>query len=61
MKRIQKEASGTVVRVEKDGFLVQTGKGLLKVTALQIPGKKRMEADAFLRGYDVKIGTVLKI
>ena len=55
-----KEASGTVVRVEKDGFLVQTGKGLLKVTALQIPGKKRMEADAFLRGYDVKIGTVLK-
>ena len=55
-----KETAGTVVKVEKDGFLVQTGRGLLKVTALQIPGKKRMEADAFLRGYDVKIGTVLK-
>lgn len=54
------EAAGTVVKVEKDGFFVQTGKGLLKVKALQIPGKKRMEADAFLRGYDVKIGTVLK-
>ena len=54
------ETAGTVVKVEKDGFFVQTGKGLLKVKALQIPGKKRMEADAFLRGYDVKIGTVLK-
>lgn len=50
---------GTVVRVEKDGFLVQTGNGLLKVTALQIPGKKRMDAGAFLRGYSVKEGMVL--
>ena len=54
-----KEACGTIVRVEKDGFLVQTGDGLLKVLALQIPGKKRMEADAFLRGYPVETGTRL--
>ena len=40
---------GTVVKVEKDGFFVQTGNGLLKITQLQIPGKKRMEAGAFLR------------
>ena len=52
---------GTVVRVDKDGFLVQTGKGLLKVTALQIPGKKRMEADAFLRGYSMEPGEKLGI
>lgn len=52
---------GTVVRVDKDGFLVQTGKGLLKVTALQIPGKKRMEADAFLRGYAMEPGEKLGI
>lgn len=50
---------GTVVRVEKDGFLVQTGGGLLKILSLQIPGKKRMEADAFLRGYTIEAGTVL--
>lgn len=50
---------GTIVGVEKDGFLVQTGSGILKVLALQIPGKKRMEAEAFLRGYPVKAGTVL--
>ena len=47
---------GTVVDVEKDGFLVQTGAGLLKITELQIPGKKRMDAGAFLRGYTVEPG-----
>lgn len=54
------EAPGTIVEVEKDGFCVQTGQGLLKVRALQIPGKKRMEADAFLRGYQIQTGTVLE-
>ena len=52
-----KEEYGMIVRVEKDGFCVQTGSGLLKVLALQIPGKKRMEADAFLRGYQIEKGT----
>lgn len=51
-----KAAPGTVVSVEKDGFCVQTGDGLLKVRSLQIPGKKRMEADAFLRGYKIEEG-----
>lgn len=50
---------GTVVKVEKDGFLVQTGKDLLKVCALQIPGKKRMDAGAFLRGYTMEAGEKL--
>ena len=50
---------GTVIRVEKDGFCVQTGRGSLKVRSLQIPGKKRMDAGAFLRGYQVDAGTVL--
>ena len=47
---------GTIVKVEKDAFYVQTGNGLLKVCELQIPGKKRMDAGAFLRGYQVKAG-----
>ena len=50
---------GTIVKVEKDGFSVQTGDGLLKVLVLQIPGKKRMEADAFLRGYQIETGCEL--
>lgn len=53
------KAAGTVVEVAKDGFFVQTGEGLLKITALQIPGKKRMDAAAFLRGYQMETGTVL--
>ena len=53
------KAAGTVVEVAKDGFFVQTGDGLLKITALQIPGKKRMDAAAFLRGSQMETGTVL--
>ena len=51
---------GTITRVEKDAFSVQTGKGQLLVKELQIPGKKRMETGAFLRGYHLEAGTVLK-
>ena len=50
---------GTIIKVEKDAFLVQTGKGALQVSELQIPGKKRMDAGAFLRGYQVEVGDVL--
>lgn len=51
---------GAVVHVEKDGFTVQTGDGLLKITELQLSGKKRMDAEAFLRGYPIKTGEILK-
>lgn len=50
---------GTIVKVEKDAFYVQTGEGLLRVCELQIPGKKRMDAGAFMRGYQIKEGEVL--
>ncbi len=56
---IKSAEEGTIVRVEKDAFYVQTGDGHLKITELQIPGKKRMDAGAFLRGYEVKEGNVL--
>lgn len=50
---------GTIVHVDKKTFRVQTGKGELQVLALQLPGKKRMEADAFLRGYHLEEGLIL--
>lgn len=50
---------GTIIRVAKDSFCVQTGDGALEVRELQIPGKKRMDAGAFLRGYQVKEGEML--
>lgn len=54
-----KKTPGTIISVEKDSFSVQTGEGVLRIYELQIPGKKRMDAGAFLRGYQVKTGEIL--
>ena len=51
---------GTVTEVTKDSFSVQTGNGILIVKELQIPGKKRMESGAFLRGYTLETGTIFQ-
>ncbi len=48
--------AGAVAAVERDAFLVQTGDGLLRINELQLQGKKRMAAGAFLRGYPLKKG-----
>lgn len=53
-----KAEPGTVVKVEKDRVLVQTGDGLLAILELQLPGKKRMDTGAFLRGYSLEAGEV---
>ena len=53
------ETFGQVVRVGKDAFSVQTGKGLLTIRELQLEGKKRMDTAAFLRGYPVEAGVKL--
>lgn len=50
---------GTVTKVTKDRVFVQTGEGALALTEVQLEGKKRMSADAFLRGYTVSVGTKL--
>ena len=50
---------GTVVRVGKNDFTVRTGRGLLRVLEVQMPGKKRMDTGAFLRGNAMEPGDVL--
>lgn len=57
--RSSPETFGQVVRVGKDAFSVQTGKGLLTIRELQLEGKKRMDTAAFLRGYPVETGVKL--
>lgn len=42
----------------KDTLLVQTGDGILSITSLQLPGKKRMSSQDFLRGHSIPAGTV---
>lgn len=54
------QEAGTIVKVEKDSFYVQTGEGLLKIEELQLQGKKCMDAGAFLRGNHLEYGEILK-
>lgn len=48
--------AGEVVSVEKDALFVQTGEGILKVTQVQLEGKKRMPVKDFLLGYQMQAG-----
>lgn len=52
----QNISPGTVVRVDRDAFYVQTGDGVLKILAVQPEGKKRMAVKDFLLGYQVCVG-----
>ena len=49
---------GTIISLD-GGICVQTGDGILQITELQLEGKKRMEAAAFLRGAHVAVGDAL--
>ena len=51
--------AGCIIRVDKGAMEVQTGKGVLSLLEVQLEGKKRMEVDAFLRGYHVEQGVFL--
>lgn len=57
---LQEEAAravpGTVVGVGKEAFYVKAGEGILKITAVQPEGKKRMPVKDFLLGYPLKAG-----
>lgn len=50
---------GTITAIGKDFIDVQTGDGILRITSLQLEGKKRMSAGDFLRGCHMEEGEVL--
>ena len=54
-----KEAPGTIPGVDKKGIHVACGTDKLVLEEVQLEGKKRMETDAFLRGYQVTEGIML--
>lgn len=59
---IEKEYDGVpgeIVEIDKDSFVIKTGKGALKILSLQLEGKKRMDTDAFLRGVKIEKGVIL--
>ncbi|HET7616800.1 MAG TPA: methionyl-tRNA formyltransferase [Bacillales bacterium] len=48
---------GTILEVDKDSFLVKSGDGVaLRIKELQPAGKKRMTAESFLQGVEMKTG-----
>lgn len=44
---------GTVLAAGEDGIDVQTGDGVLRISELQLPGKRRMNAGEFANGYPI--------
>ena len=50
---------GKVARQVEDALEVETGRGVIEIRELQIPGKKRLVAGDFLRGFPLEEGTVL--
>lgn len=50
---------GETVEVTKQAFAVKCGDGVLWVRELQARGGKRMSADAYLRGHEMKEGVLL--
>ena len=52
-------APGTVLKADREGILIACGEGALLAKEVQAPGKKRMAADAYLKGHSIEKGTVL--
>ncbi|MDE6903362.1 MAG: methionyl-tRNA formyltransferase [Lachnospiraceae bacterium] len=54
------EKAGMVCLVDKKELKIQTGDGVLSLLEVQLEGKKRMDIQSFLRGYevlpDIKLG-----
>ncbi|MCH5254621.1 MAG: methionyl-tRNA formyltransferase [Lachnospiraceae bacterium] len=50
---------GMVTAVKKDAIYVRTGEKELRITELQLEGKKRMAVKDFLLGYQIKAGEML--
>jgi len=50
---------GRVARKTETAFQVETGNGLVEIGALQLPGKRRLPAADFLKGFLMEVGTLL--
>lgn len=47
---------GAIIGADKKSIIVGCGKDALRILELQLEGKKRMETDAFARGYSLQFG-----
>ncbi|MCQ2544920.1 MAG: methionyl-tRNA formyltransferase [Clostridia bacterium] len=56
----EKPVPGTVLAAGNQGLEIATGLGILRVTELQAPGRKRVSAADYFRGNSIEIGSVLR-
>lgn len=56
---LRDKAPGTVLGASPEGLDVAAGDGVLRITVIQVPGKKRVEIKEYLKGNSIEIGTVL--
>jgi methionyl-tRNA formyltransferase len=47
---------GTLLKMDKEGFYVQTGDGQLYILEVQLPNKKRMDVSEFIKGNSLEEG-----
>lgn len=57
--RKEGEKAGGIVRADRSGLEVSTGKGYIRISFLQPENRRRMSAAEFLAGHPVEVGTVL--
>ena len=50
---------GQILHITKAGITVACQEGAVLITQVQLEGKVKMAADAFARGYQIKIGGLL--
>ena len=51
---------GRIANHTKSGLIVETGKGQIEIREMQGPGRKRLSACDFLRGFSLPEGTVFE-
>jgi len=59
-KEVSSAEFGKIIKADqKNGILVQTQSGVLRLKELQLEGKKKLAAEEFLRGYRIEISEKL--
>ncbi|MDE7284497.1 MAG: methionyl-tRNA formyltransferase, partial [Lachnospiraceae bacterium] len=56
----ENEGPGTVIAVDKEAIYVRTGENALKITQVQLEGKKRMYVKEFLLGCRIEAGEIFR-
>ena len=52
--------NGEILSVSTDGIIVKCGVGAIKITEIQMEGKKKMPVKEYIKGNSINVGVVLK-